>query len=96
MVSESTSQHFKILLVIKYTISLDLKTIGDVLDVSMMKVADLKKQLKSLSLPTSGNKSELTDRLQLALTQHDKLNEEELLAQEPVTLTPSKKVLITN
>jgi len=70
--------------------------IMDVMDISTMKVADLKKELKSRGLSTSGNKSELIDRLQLALAKHDDLNEEELLAEEPVsvTLTPPKKVPI--
>lgn len=68
----------------------------DVMDISTMKVADLKKELKSRGLSTSGNKSELIDRLQLALAKHDDLNEDELLAEEPVTvtLTPPKKVPI--
>ena len=68
----------------------------DVMDISAMKVADLKKELKSRGLATSGNKSELIDRLQLALAKPDDLNEEELLAEEPeaVALIPPKKVPI--
>ena len=68
----------------------------DVMDISAMKVADLKKELKSRGLSTSGNKSELIDRLQLALAKPDDLNEEELLAEEPeaVALVPPKKVPI--
>ena len=68
----------------------------DVMDLSAMKVADLKKELKSRGLSTSGNKSELIDRLQLALAKPDDLNEEELLAEEPeaVALVPPKKVPI--
>ena len=62
----------------------------------MMKVADMKKELKSRGLSTTGKKSELIDRLQLALAKHDKLNGEEMAAEEPiaVTLTPPKEVPI--
>lgn len=62
-----------------------------------MKVADFDKELKSPGLSTSGNKSELTDRLQVELPKHNELNEEEPVAQEPVpvTQTPPKKVPIT-
>jgi len=68
----------------------------DVMDISAMKVADLKKELKSRGLSTTGIKSELIDRLQLALAKPDDLNEEELLAEEPeaVALVPPKKVPI--
>ena len=68
----------------------------DVMDLSAMKVADLKKELKSRGLSTTGIKSELIDRLQLALAKPDDLNEEELLADEPeaVALIPPKKVPI--
>ena len=66
------------------------------MDLSAMKVADLKKELKSRGLSTTGIKSELIDRLQLALAKPDDLNEEELLADEPeaVALIPPKKVPI--
>jgi len=68
----------------------------DVMDISAMKVADLKKELKSRGLSTTGIKSELIDRLQLALAKPHDLNEEELLAEEPeaVALVPPKKVPI--
>ena len=53
------------------------------MDITAMKVADLKKELKNRGLSTTGKKDELIERLQLALAKPgDDLNEEELLADE--------------
>ena len=47
-----------------------------------MKVADLKKELKSRGLTTSGNKTELVERLQLSLMPSNESPEEDLLKDE--------------
>ncbi|XP_050309666.1 SAP domain-containing ribonucleoprotein [Anthonomus grandis grandis] len=57
------------------------------LDISKLKVPDLKKELKSRGLSTTGNKNDLVERLQTALKSsdiisNDTLNEEDLLNEE--------------
>ncbi|XP_059097943.1 SAP domain-containing ribonucleoprotein-like isoform X2 [Tigriopus californicus] len=48
-----------------------------------MKVADLKRELKSRSLSVTGNKTELLERLQLAV-----MSESDILADDPEDLNP--------
>jgi SAP domain-containing ribonucleoprotein len=64
-----------------------------------MKVADLRRELKTRGLATTGNKTELLERLQLATSSASEINEEELLAEEEekeaaAPITPPKKVSI--
>ena len=53
------------------------------MDVSKMKVAELKEELKRRGLDSSGVKAELTDRLQMAL-------DEELLEGKAAPVEPAK------
>eukprot|EP00095_Tigriopus_kingsejongensis_P005437 maker-scaffold224_size251237-snap-gene-0.20 protein:Tk05437 transcript:maker-scaffold224_size251237-snap-gene-0.20-mRNA-1 annotation:"nuclear protein hcc-1" len=57
---------------------------GD-LDLTTMKVADLKRELKTRSLAVSGNKTELLERLQLALMSSD-MTSDDILADDPEDL----------
>ncbi|KAL0133476.1 hypothetical protein PUN28_000903 [Cardiocondyla obscurior] len=69
-------------------------------ELSKMKVADLKVELKQRGLPTTGNKNDLVERLQLAIhgdsalsldeTAEEILDEDEVLADEEIEELSSK------